>query len=109
MKRNGNPNKYTPQDKARLAAEARAAIQEWRGKGYEIIQVDESLFCAQDWKKYSWSRKRKNVTVKHIPSYNKKIAIVGAISLDTGASLWSYKEESYFKGVDIAEFVKELA
>lgn len=42
----------------------------------------------------------------HIASYNKKIAVMGAISLENGDSFWDVKKDRYFKGYDVEAFIK---
>ena len=44
----------------------------------------------------------------HITSYNKKVAVIGAISLTSGHSYWDMKKDGYFKGYDVEEFIRYI-
>ena len=60
--------------------------------GYEIFQIDESLFSSQDCKKKSWSLPNKNIQYQHLSRHTGLYSVIAAISSQLEKIYTKYKK-----------------
>jgi hypothetical protein len=76
--------------------------------GYDIYQLDASLFSPVSFKTSAWAPIGKPQKLPHKWSSKKYVAVFAAISELNGCYLQMYKLGAAFDGEDIADFLRRL-
>ena len=66
-------------------------------RGFKIIQLDEFVVTKNTWPTHAWTLKKNNVTIDQSKAYNKTLAVVMAVSRESGVELVDIYEESINK------------
>ena len=75
--------------------------------GYEIFQIDESLFSSQDCKQKSWSLPNKNIQYQHLSRHTGLYSVIAAISSQQ-EKIYSKYKKGYLNSDETIMFIRFL-
>jgi hypothetical protein len=103
----GNPRYIPDAEQEAALLLIKEEIQGLRNDGYVVFQADESIFSERGFQQKTWARMR-NPPARSRQGFGfNYIAVLIAISEETGMGTWHEKERA-FTGLDFCDFLRDL-
>ena len=105
--RKGNSKKYPPEEVVKLTSKTYQEVQRRLRQGYEVFQVDETIFSAQDQNRTAYALPGQRITMEECKGSSQRLSFLGAVSSKTGVMPFITKK-GFFDSEDVCGFLKLL-